>query len=252
MASLCMRPGDGAISTFAINPTGALSFRTCIGDATGCTPTNPTSVLDGSAAISVTPNRANLYLASIGSAVSLFAIDSTGNLTYRGCIGAVTGCTPTNPRDALIGAATTAVSREGKHLYVAGSSVIPGGGATLSNFAISPAGNLSFRGCTGIGCSTTNIPSGEQAVLQDVSQLALSANSKQLYTTAGSTIGHFALQASGKPVFIDCIGRARTCTRTHPLDALDGPLRLAINPGRLYAGGFAALSTLTITPTKPG
>jgi DNA-binding beta-propeller fold protein YncE len=87
--------------------------------------------------------------------VSHVAIDLAGNLTFRGCIGALAGCTTTYPPGALDGAYGVAVTPDGSQLYTASAA------GNVSHFQIDPSGNLGFTGCIGdlAGC-TTSSPAG--------------------------------------------------------------------------------------------
>ena len=85
---------------------GDLTFAGCIGDHAGCTATSPTIALDHATAVAAVGNQVYATSAAGGffiwfGAVSHFTMDPSGNLTFRGCIGDMPGCTATSPARAL-------------------------------------------------------------------------------------------------------------------------------------------------------
>jgi len=109
------------VSHFTIDNAGNLIFAGCIGSLSGCTPVGSLQSADG---LAVTPNGLHLYAAAAGAgAVSHFTIDSAGNLIFAGCIGVLSGCTPTNPSLALGDAEGLAVTPDGLNLYAAALAV---------------------------------------------------------------------------------------------------------------------------------
>jgi len=100
--------------------TGALTFAGCVGHYTeepaACTAT-PKGVPEGPLHIAISPDGADLYVASDYS-VSEFARGPGGILSYAGCIGNVSGvCTVTNPTEAVFFQTALAFSPNGANLY---------------------------------------------------------------------------------------------------------------------------------------
>ena len=77
---------------------GDIAFGECIGQLTGCTPTNPADAGNDTLELAMTPNGKNLYAASrSGNDVEHFRIGAGGVLTFAGCIGNHTGCIRPSP-----------------------------------------------------------------------------------------------------------------------------------------------------------
>ena len=107
--------GPAGISEFFVFGGGGLALEDCIGPAPGCTPTNPALALDG--VLSLVSNGSDLY-ATVETAndVSHLKIANGGDLSFAGCIGQLTGCTPTVPATAINLPFRPAIS--GTNLYV--------------------------------------------------------------------------------------------------------------------------------------
>jgi DNA-binding beta-propeller fold protein YncE len=224
------------VSHFRIDAAGNLIFAGCIGDLAGCTSTNPASVLDDATSVIVTSDGKQLYATSAsyhGSAISHFTIDTAGNLTFAGCIGTESGCTPNG---ALGRANRLAVTPDGAHLYATS------GANAVSHFRIDAAGNLISAGCIGdlAGCTATT----PKTALDGADGVTVSAGGGDLYATAGTGAGaavsHFKIVGAGDLRFAGCIGDLAGCTATTPKTALDGADGVAVsNDGaNLYATSF--------------
>jgi DNA-binding beta-propeller fold protein YncE len=232
---------------------GGLVFAGCIGNQSGCTPTNPAIALDNAHAVTVVGHQVYATSGRWGffSAVSHFTTDLAGNLTFRGCIGDMPGCTATSPAAALDGAWQIAASPDGSQLYATS-----GIGSDVSHFTIDPAGNLTFAGCIGNlpGCT----PTSPAAALHAASGVAVTPDGRQLYAASvyGNVVSHFTIDPAGNPSFAGCIGDLAGCTATSPAGALDGAHNVAITPdgAHLYVAsegqsgvpGGNAVSHLTI------
>lgn len=228
---------DQAVNTFTIDSGGNLAFESCIGDLPGCTATAPTHVLDGASGLSVAPDGAHLYVAAIESDVSAFTIGPQGRLSFENCVGVDPGCTPS--RD-LIGAAATAITPDGRTLLVSSFSVIPGGGATLSNFTVGADGSISLAG------------SQSNELLAGAGSLDVTPNGRQLYAASdvSSAVVHFTIDGEGNPRFAGCVGIHAGCTHTKPRTLLAGAGALAVDAAgaSLFAAGTDALGQFAIAP----
>jgi DNA-binding beta-propeller fold protein YncE len=228
----CVLVASGLLMTSADAGTGDLNYAGCIGDLAGCTTTTPAGALDGASAVAVTPSGTDLYAASdTGDDVSHFKIDSSGNLTFDGCIGDLAGCTPATA-NALDGADALAIS--GANLYVAADS-----GDNVTHFLIDSSGNLTFAGCIGDLTGCTPITA---RALDGASGLAVSPGGTDLYATSrlGNVVTHFQIDSSGNLIFAGCIGNLTGCTAI-PANALAGARGVAVAPSG--ADLYAAAST---------
>jgi DNA-binding beta-propeller fold protein YncE len=220
---------------------GDLTFAGCIGDHAGCTATSPTIALDHATAVAVVGNQVYATSAAGGfliwfGAVSHFTMDPSGNLTFRGCIGDMPGCTASSPTRALEQADSLAASPDGRQLYVTS----PDGG--ISHLTIDAAGNLTFVSCIGnlAGCT----PTSPIDALRGAVGVAVTPDGRQLYATnySKNVVSHLTIDPAGNLTFAGCIGNLAGCTSTYPATALDGAGGLAVTPdgAHLYVTSNAA------------
>ena len=195
----------------------------------------------------ITPDGKHLY--AIGSSgVSHFLVDSSGNVTFAGCLGPGTGCVATNPAQALNNSgavAGLAVTKDGRHLYVA----VPN---AVSHVSLDTAGNATFAGCIGplAGCTATNPASA----LSGAVGIGLSPDNKHLYiSSTSSNVSHFTINGTGGLTFANCAGSLAGCTPLAVASAVNTSYGLAVSPngGHLYAtsysGGDVAHFTINST-----
>jgi hypothetical protein len=225
-----------ALSHYTLDASGTPAFVGCDGFRTGCTAPNPASALSSLTAIAVSGN--NLYTSSQGGAdLSHFKLDSAGNPTFVGCLGALSGCTQTNPAMALHDARAMLIV--GQHLYVAGDDA-------FSDVTLDASGNPTLADCIGelSGCTAPD-PSG---AVDDVEGIAISGQNMYVASSANDDISRLTLDGSGAPTFQSCIGELSGCTATTPATALHGVNDLALDGGDLYATSEfgAGLTHLTI------
>jgi 6-phosphogluconolactonase (cycloisomerase 2 family) len=237
---------SAAMAPMASAATGDLAYNGCVGNFSGCAPTNPATALDGTTDVAITPDGKQLY--SIGNfGISHFVLDSNGVATFSGCIGQLAGCTPISPASALnanIFAALT-ISSDGRHLYAAAGEVI-------SHLTLDTAGNLTFAGCVGnlAGCTATN----PVTALSRVFGLVLTSNNRHLYATAhdGNDINHLTVDTNGNLTFAGCMGSLAGCTSLPVTGALNSAYDVAISPNdqHIYTGSFnGALSHFIVSST---
>lgn len=161
-----------------------------------------------------------------------------GDLTFAGCIGNFSGCTPTAPVGALNGATATAVS--GSHLFAANFD-----GDNVSHFTIDANGGLHFAGCFGnlAGCTPTT-PAG---ALNGINDLVVDGSHLYAANYLGNNVSHFLVQDDGELVFAGCIGNLAGCTTTNPATTLSGVSGIAKQGSHLYAASDSnSLSHFTI------
>lgn len=243
MALVISSAGTAPVASAA---TGDLSYNGCVGDFSGCAPTNPATALDGTTDVAITPDGKQLY--SIGNfGISHFVLDSNGVATFSGCIGQLTGCTPISPATALNANifAALAISSDGRHLYAAAGEVI-------SHLTLDTAGNLTFAGCLGnlAGCTATNPASAFSRVFG----LALTSNNRHLYAAAhdGNNVSHLTVDTNGNLIFAGCMGSLTGCTSLPVTGALNSAYDVVITPNdqHIYTGSFSgALAHFTVGST---
>jgi hypothetical protein len=204
----------------AMAASGDLTFAGCVGDHQGCKATQPAGALDGASAVAVSGR--NLYVAAFsGNAVSHFTLDAAGKPTFDGCIGDRSGCTQTNPADALDSADGVAV--KGSNLYVTA-------GSEVSHLTLDTSGHPTFDGCIGdrTGCTQTN-PSG---ALDSVN--GVTARGSTLYVSTLTGVSYLSLDQAGNPTFGGCIGERSGCGSVDPANALNGASQMAFKGANLY------------------
>jgi hypothetical protein len=118
--------------------------------------------------------------------------------------------------------------------------VIPGGGATLSQFAIGADGSLSLTG------------SQENGLLEGARSLVVTPDGRQLYAASDTNgaISHFAIGSGGAPRLVGCVGDRAGCQHAAPVGLLAQSGALALDSaGRdLYVGGSDAVGSFSIAP----
>lgn len=224
-----------ALSHYTLDASGTPTFVGCNGSQTGCSATNPAGALNSLTALAVSGN--NLYVSTQnGADLSHFRLDTTGNPTFVGCLGSLSGCKPTHPASVLADARAMRII--GQHLYVAGQN-------GLSDMKLDSSGNPTLASCVGSisGC-TAPTPSG---ALDSGEGIAVSG--KNMYVASvGGDVSHLTLDESGSPTFKGCVGNLSGCTATNPATALYGVNGLALDGHNLYATSEfgAGLTHLTI------
>jgi DNA-binding beta-propeller fold protein YncE len=224
---------SSAVVVFARNSaTGALTPAGCIGNSgTGPPSCIGADGLAGAAAIAVSPDGHNVYVAAHDSgAVVVFARNpATGALTSAGCIGdTVNGPPSCNSADGLFGAAGIAVSPDGHNVYVASDLR-----RALVVLARNPAsGALTPAGC--IGNTGNGPPSCTGADgLNDSTGVAVSPDGRSVYVAAvDDAVVVFARNlTSGALTPAGCVGNSGT-----------GP------PSCIGADGLAGANAVTVSP----
>ena len=224
---------SSAVVVFARNSvTGALTPAGCIGNSgTGPPSCIGADGLDRVAAIAVSPDGHNVYVASHDSgAVVVFARNpTTGELTPAGCIGdTVNGPPSCTSADGLFGAAGIAVSPDGHNVYVASDL-----SRALVVLARNPAsGALTPAGCVG---NTGNGPPSctDADGLKNATGVTVSPDGRSVYVAAvDDAVVVFARNlTSGALTPAGCVGNSGT-----------GP------PSCIGADGLAGANAVTVSP----
>lgn len=179
----------------------------------------------------------------VAAVLAVPASASPGDLSYLGCLGNLPGCGPTNPGAALTNATSTAMTPDGRHLYVSGAN-------GLSHFLVDAAGEIAFAGCVGnlAGCAPTVPANAVSAGGSSYSGLAMSSDGRHLYLANSGGVSHLTLDAAGNATFAGCIGSLSGCTATNPTAALTGAVGIAWKSGHLYVSSLTSdtVSHLTI------
>ena len=284
--------GDDSLGTFARNrQTGKLTYKGCItGDnganSTGrhrvCTPI-PTATpvfegidsgLGGPASLAVSADNRFVYVAARGdAAVSTFARNPDGSLTFRGCLtGGISGfvagfhspCTlltdPAGNPNATILRSTSRIliSPDGTSLYASAPKF-----AAIAEFQRDPAsGQIAYRGCISgefgragtPGQACTPIPGAQEAAFDSgmwlIERLAISHDGHSLYGAAkgDNAIDSFSRDpATGLLAYTGCI----TGDSALASDIGD-PNPCATLPGahpRALGSGLASPTDLALSPS---
>jgi DNA-binding beta-propeller fold protein YncE len=245
---------DAAVSTFARNPNGSLSFQGCltggiagfvVGLESVCAQVAPDnshgSGLRGVNRIVLSPDGTSLYASSPKtSSVTEFQRDPAGGqLAYRGCItGESRGLGPGNPCRPVPLAQEAgfdsgmwlierlAISRDGRSLYGAAR-----GDDGIAAFSRDPA--------TG-----TLTPLGSYGSVDEPTDLALSAGGRSLFVAARgyAAVARYARDpGSGDLTFEGCMTGSRTSA-----PATGGRCGLVRGRGGARQLGFGGLSSLAL------
>ena len=221
---------SGGVSHLRLDTAGNATFAGCVGSLTGCTTTTPATAL--SSAVGMALKNGHLYVGSLTDNVSHLTINDTGDLTFAGCAGALSGCASLRVTAAATDPFSLALSPDGGHLYSTSTSGTLG---NVAHWTLGATGNLAFVGCIGNrpGCATTT-PAG---ALNGARGLDLSADGKHLYAAANSAdaVAWMTLDGVGTPQVRGCVGQSG-CTPVTPATALNGALQVSIAPdgSRLY------------------
>lgn len=230
------------VSYFTLDSAGKPTFVGCIGNLTGCTATSPAGALGSSDRVQV--HGSSLYVSAFQD-VSYFTLNSSGVPSFGGCVGAVSGCTPVSPSNALNGANAMAVA--GTNLYVAASF-----GSNVSHFTLASDGTPTFAGCIGrlSGCTSTN----PTVALTDADGVAVSGNN--LYATGSSNssggpgaVSQLTLDSTGTPSFDLCVGEKTGCTAITPAGALENAADVVLSGNDLYVTWLDGVSHLRLSST---
>jgi DNA-binding beta-propeller fold protein YncE len=208
--------------------TGALMFTGCIGEDSGCTPTTPSDVLGSAFSVAISPDGASVYVAATTYGIDAFSRNpSTGALTFTGCVGQGSACTPTTPTNAVSSPVSVVVSPDGANVY-AGSNIGSGVDVFSRN---TTTGALSFDNCIGVTAGCTAIsPSG---ALNQSYAVAVSPDGANVYSVDGGSPGVLSTftraSGTGALTFSGCVGQLAGCATPTPTGAVYDPVAVAVS-----------------------
>ena len=220
--------GDAAAAvgdlTQKVGPAGCISEL-------GTAPCADGTAVSGAFSVTVSPDGKNAYVASATSnAVAVFDRAADGTLTQKGCLSD-SGAGPCVDATALAGAASVAVSPDGKNAYVASSA-----GGAVAVFDRGADGTLTQKIGTAACISDTGAaPCFDGAALAQPTSVAVSPDGKNAYVAseAGDAVAVFDRAADGtltqKPGPAACIAEtaAGGCTDGA---GLDGARSVTVSP----------------------
>ncbi len=126
--------GGDTVSWMTLDAAGNPFFSGCVGRL-GCTPATPANALYGASNIVSSADGAHLYVGGrFGDTASHLVVDASGRPTFANCSGAVAGCAPIAPANALDGAADLALTPDGRRLFVVSRNA-----NAVSRFSVTPA-----------------------------------------------------------------------------------------------------------------
>ena len=218
---------DDTIVTFERDPlAGGLSFRGCLRHdariANGCA---LVPALDGPMGVTISGDDANVYVMSdVSDAVVAFTRDTTGALSFSGCVRDVEAATPAcTPAQGLDGPRDVALSPDGGTLYVA---------SAFDDSVAEFGRDLTFRGCvrdsthTGTGCTAVTGIDGPRG-------LAVSSDGADVYVAGrdGNTVASFRRAGDGALTWSGCFKDAELAPGVcESAQGLQSPHGVAISP----------------------
>jgi hypothetical protein len=221
----------GNIAEFARQANGSLtqlaSPNNCIGEA-GSSPqsvcgTTTGHGLTGPAAVVVSPDGANVYVATrTGSAIAEFGRNANGSLTQlsgaNDCFqesGATVDCGTVTGK-GLTGAESLAISADGRNLYVGADDTI----AELTRNADGSLGQLSSpNNCIQEAVDANNECGTETGVgIQFIGSLDVSPDGRNLYSSEGNYTGAVAEFARGANGALTQLSGANNCIEENATD----------------------------------
>ena len=220
--------GDAAAAVGDLTQKAALAG--CISEL-GTAPCADGTALAGAFSATVSPDGKNGYVASVTSnSVAVFDRATDGTLTQKGCVSD-TGAGPCVDATALAGAASVAVSPDGKNAYVASAA-----SNAIAIFDRAADGTLTQKSGTAGCISDAGVPPClDGAALAQPISVTVSSDGRSAYVAAGvsDAIAVFDRAADGtltqKPGPAGCIAdtAAGGCTDA---SALDGASAVAVSP----------------------
>ena len=187
-AGLIVFLGIAVVGHAAGKATGALLYKGCVTEDTGCGAGNDGIVgLDGATDVAVSADGKSVYVASnASSAIAAFKRNpQTSLLDYKGCVTEDTGCGAGNDGIVgLAGASGVAVSGDGKSVYAASRS-----SSAIAEFKRDPqTGLLKYKGCitqeAGCGAGNDGIIG-----LAEAAGVAVSGDGKSVYVASHDSDG---------------------------------------------------------------
>jgi 6-phosphogluconolactonase (cycloisomerase 2 family) len=241
--------GSSTVASFIANgPEGQIAYTGCLSsDAMiGCVdlPGNP---IRNTTDLAMSPDGRSLYVTVFdGDGVGyLLRNTATGKVSWDGCVNddGAEGCVNV-PGEPLDGAASVAVSPDGRSVYV-GAGV----GDSISHLRRNATtGALTWDGCVN-GDGADNCVDVPNAPLDQVTDIVVSPDGRSVYATAYGTdaIVHLLRGAGGRLTWEGCLNDdgSEGCVDL-PGAPLDGTDAVAVSPdGRTVYAGAPIASAIT-------
>ena len=256
--SLYVATVEGVLTRLARDPaTGSLLAKDCLADGgrRGCRDI-PHDSLDPASDVAVSPDGTSAYVTAgqPASAITQFARDATGRLSYGSCVAnggkqaGTAGCFRP-PRNSLASNEAIAISPDGTSVYVVSS-----GSDSITWFDRTPSGALIYRGCFankgGHGCQDPRRDS-----LGGAFDVVVTPDGKSVYiaSLAGDAVTRFNRGPTGALVYRGCFANdGEHGCRTPESRSLDGADALAVSPGgsSLYVASLRG-SAVTLFRRSP-
>jgi DNA-binding beta-propeller fold protein YncE len=172
---------DDAISRFARDASGVLTFKSCLADtnASGCE-VLPHPLLDASEAVAISPDGQQVYVTSENAnAVSIFTRAAAGALTFGSCFAdtAQDGCAVPTPA-VLDHALGVTASPDGTSLYVTSND------NAVSVFRRGADGNFAFQSCVADDAASGCVVPSPVVALKDPQSIAVSPDGTSAYVAS--------------------------------------------------------------------
>ena len=230
---------DDTIVRFDRAPSGALSNPSCIEDVGGpadCGPGNTAEGLNGAKGMAISPDGANVYIASISdNAIVTFERGPDGALSNPSCIediGGTAGCGPANTAQGLEDARAVVVSADGWSVYS-----VAGDDSAIVTFERGPHGSLANPSCIEDipEPPATRVCGSTAQGLNDVQDVAIAPGGGSVYTASSFDDAIVSFARELPPVCADSSSSgAAAAMQTVPLDCFDpngDPLAISIASG---------------------
>ena len=218
------------LNHFARDGAGGLTFRGCVssdGPVAGCT---LATSIGGAEALAVSPDGSAVYVAAAtADAVTDFARDASGDLSFRSCASrSGEGCAPA---PSLSRPQSVAVSPDGGSIYVV--SVFDG---LITQLGRDPAGALVERGCVSSDPGGPIINGGappgcgQIPALLGAQDLAVSPDGSSAYvaTVGPGAVVHLGRAPDGALDFRGCLGESDKA-ECIPVPSLQGSVAVVVS-----------------------
>jgi DNA-binding beta-propeller fold protein YncE len=248
LASLGRPAGAGAV--------GQIGYDGCLANdaSQGCVDVNGTP-MSGASGLAVSPDGGSVYvMGSSSDDLSHFLVTKPGGqLSFDYCLGIdASGFCTVQSGHALDGGEATAISPDGKSVYITSSSF-----DSVGHFKVDPTnGRLKYDGCLAddarFGCG--DLP---DTPLTTATGVAVSPDSRSLYVVSSSagSISRFTLDFEGSMSYDGCLGNdtSHGCGDL-PGTPLTNPISVAVSPDGnwVYVAAVGGNSISQFRVQKPG
>lgn len=165
----------GGVSRFTLDAGGSPTFAGCVGDAVGCATASIPGAMAYPSALVISRDGGHLY-AGTNSAVADLSLDAAGGMSFRDCVGSISGCASAGSPGVLSAVWGLVPSVDGKRLYATSY-----GTDNVSWLPLDAGGAPTFGGCIGVSASCTQTtPAG---ALNGAINLAPTPDGRHLFVT---------------------------------------------------------------------